>query len=188
MGQDPGVGCRANAATTLWLLGYPAQALTRLYETLALVHELSHPPSLASALWWAAFVSQLRRDVPAVHEQAEAAIALSTERGFPLWAAGGRSLCGWALAMQGQGEEGLVQVHQGLTAWRATGAVLHVPSYAFRKNFLLTVRSCTHVFEYVPQKCPQTDRASGCIQSHWRAIDPSDVGHPLRRRRTPYDG
>jgi predicted ATPase len=37
------------------------------------------------------------------------------------------SLRGWALAMQGQGEEGLTQVHQGITAWRATGAVLHVP-------------------------------------------------------------
>ncbi len=107
MGQDPGVGCRANAATTLWLLGYPEQALARLHETLALAHELSHPPSLASARCWVAFVSQFRRDVPAVHEQAEAAVALSTERGFPLWVAGGTSLRGWALAMQGQGEAGM---------------------------------------------------------------------------------
>jgi hypothetical protein len=45
--------------------------------------------------------------VPAVHEQAEAAIALSTEQGFPLWVALGTSLRGWALAMQGQGETGM---------------------------------------------------------------------------------
>ena len=71
-----------------------------------------------------AIVSQFRRDVPAVHEQAEAAVALATAQGFPLWAAQGTSLRGWALAMQGQGEEGLAQVRQGIAAWRATGAAL----------------------------------------------------------------
>ena len=129
MGHDPGVGCRAYAALTLWLLGYPAQALARLHEALALAHELSHPYSLAFARCWAAFVSQFRRDVPAVHEQAEAAVALSTEQGFPHWAARGTSLRGWALAMQGQGEEGMAQVRQGIAAWRATGAALFVPYF-----------------------------------------------------------
>ena len=112
---------------TLWLLGYPAQALARLHEALALAHELSHPFSLAFARCWAAYVYQFRRDVPAVHEQAEAAVALATEQGFPQWAAMGTILRGWALAMQGQGEEGLAQVRQGIAAWRATGAALLVP-------------------------------------------------------------
>ena len=114
---------------TLWLLGYPAQALARLHEALALAHELSHPYSLAFAQCWAAFVSQLRRDVPAVHEQAEAAVALATEQGFPFWVAMGTILRGWALAMQGQGEEGMAQVRQGIAAWRATGAALRVPYF-----------------------------------------------------------
>src|SRR5262245_9485729 len=70
MGQDLGVACRDNVAETLWMLGYPEQALARLYEALALAHELSHPYSLAWAQWWVAFVLQLRRDVPAVHEHA----------------------------------------------------------------------------------------------------------------------
>ena len=129
MGQDPGVVCQLYAAMTLWLLGYPEQALARLHEALALAHELSHPYSLAYARSMAAFVSQMRRDVPAVHEQAEAAIALSTEQGFPLWAAQGTSLRGWVLAMQGQGEEGVAQVRQGIAAWQATGAMLHVPYF-----------------------------------------------------------
>jgi class 3 adenylate cyclase/predicted ATPase/energy-coupling factor transporter ATP-binding protein EcfA2 len=126
MGQDPGVTCRAFAAQTLWLLGYPDQALTHIHEALALAHELSHPYSLAWARGWAAVVSQLRRDVPAVHEHAEAAVALSTEQGFTQWVAVGTSLHGWALAMQGQGEEEMAQVHQGIAAWRATGAALRV--------------------------------------------------------------
>jgi predicted ATPase len=127
MGLDPGVACRAHAAWTLWLPGYPAQALTRLHEALALAHELSHPYSVAFARFFAAFVSQLRRDVLAVQEHAETCIVLSTEQGFPQYATQGTSLRGWVLAMQGQGEEGMAQVCQGTAAWRATGAALFVP-------------------------------------------------------------
>ena len=114
---------------TLWLLGYPAQALARVHEALTLAHELSHPYSLAFARCWAAYVYQFRRDVPAVHEQAEAAVALSTAQGFPQWAALGTILRGWALALQGQGEEGIAQIRQGIAACRATGAALFVPYF-----------------------------------------------------------
>jgi predicted ATPase len=127
MGQDPGVACQANAALNLWLLGYPEQALAHIHEALALAQELSHPFSQAYARCMAAVVSQFRRDVLAVHEHAEAAVALSTEQGFQQWVALGMSLRGWALAMQGQGEAGLALVYQGIAAWRTTGAVLHVP-------------------------------------------------------------
>jgi predicted ATPase len=127
IGQDPGVACRVFAAWPLWLLGYPDQALAHVHGGLALAHTLSHPFSLAYARCYAAIVSQLRRDVPAVHEQAEATLALSTEQGFPAWVAWGMSLRGWALAMQGQGEEGIAQVRQGIAAWQATGAALFVP-------------------------------------------------------------
>jgi len=129
MGQDPGVGCRVYAAMTLWSLGYPDQALIRVHEALALAHELSHPYSLAFARCWAAIVSQFHRDMSAVHEHAVAAVALSTEEGIPFYAALGTGLRGWALAMQGHGQEGLALVRQGLAAWRATGAVLNVPYF-----------------------------------------------------------
>jgi predicted ATPase len=129
MGHDPGAGFRLWTAMTLWLLGYPAQALARLHEALASAHELSHPWTLSWAWCWAAYVYQFRRDVPAAHEQAKAAVALATEQGFPLLAAYGTSLRGWALAMQGQGEEGMAQVRQGIAAVRATGAALFVPYF-----------------------------------------------------------
>jgi predicted ATPase len=129
MGQDPGVACRIYAAATLWSLGYPEQALARVHEALALAHELSHPFSLAFARCFAAFVSQFRRDVPAVHAHAEATVALSTEQGFTQWAVQGTMLRGWALAMQGQGEEEIAQVRQGIAAYRATGASVFVPYF-----------------------------------------------------------
>ena len=129
MGPDLGVGCRIYTAMTLWLLGYPEQGLARLHEAPALAHELSHPFSLAWARCFAAYVYQFRRDVSAVHEQAEAAIALATEQGFPLLVALGMSLRGWALAVQGQGEEWMAQVRQGIATHRATGTVLFVPYF-----------------------------------------------------------
>ena len=140
MGQDRVVACRTHAAVTLWFLGYPDQALAHIHEALALAYELSHPFSMAFARWSAAWVSQLRRDVPAVYEHAEAALALSTEQGFQLYAALGTILRGWALAMQGQGEAGMAQVRQGLAAYRATGAVQAVP-------FLCTLLAevCAHL-------------------------------------------
>jgi predicted ATPase len=43
MGQDLGVSCQTCAAGTLWLLGYPEQALAHIHDLLVLAHELSHP-------------------------------------------------------------------------------------------------------------------------------------------------
>ena len=129
IGQDPGVACRAYTAMTLWLLGYPEQALARLHDALALAHALSHPYSLAFAQSMAAWVSQLRRDVPAVHEHAEACITLATAQGFPLWAASGTILRGWSLAMQAQDKEGMAQLRQGIAARRADQGALHIPYY-----------------------------------------------------------
>jgi predicted ATPase len=95
---------------------------------LALAHALSHPFSLAFTRCWVAIVSQWCQDVSAVHEHAEAAVALSTEQGFALWAAMGTSLRGWALAMQDQGE-GIAKVREGIVALQATGGVVLVPYY-----------------------------------------------------------
>jgi class 3 adenylate cyclase/predicted ATPase len=127
LGHDPGVGCRLYAALTLWALGYPAQALARLHEGLALAHELAHPYNLAFARVHAAYVYQFCRDMPAVYEHAAAAIALATAQGFSHWAALGTSMRGWALALQGQGEAGLAQLRRGIAAWRATGAAVGGP-------------------------------------------------------------
>jgi predicted ATPase len=116
-----GVTSLVYTANSLWCLGYPAQAVRRCEEALALAHALAHPHSLAFAQHYAAFLHYRRRDVPAVHAQAEALLTLATDQGFPLWAGLGTCMRGWALAMQGQGEAGLVQLRQGLAAVVATG-------------------------------------------------------------------
>jgi predicted ATPase len=127
--RDPGVICLGLEACVLWYLGYPDQALKRIHEALILAQELSHPISLAFALNFAARLHQHRREGQAVQEQAKAAITLSTEQGFPFWVAMGTILPGWALAEQGQEEEGMAQMRQGLAAYQTTGAELSRPYF-----------------------------------------------------------
>lgn len=126
IGQDLGAGCRLYAAMTLWCLGYPAQSLAQLHDVLALAHTLVHPLTLAWAQAMGSMLYHLRRDVSAVYEHAEAAVVLSTEQGIPLRGAMGTSTQGWALAMQGRGEEGIALIRKGVAAWRATGAGLTI--------------------------------------------------------------
>jgi predicted ATPase len=126
-GQDTGIACLSEASYTLWVLGYPHQARQRNHEALTLAQERAHPFSVAFALSFAALVHQHRGEVQLTQERAEAAVTLSSEHGFPLWLGIGTVLRGWALAMQGRGEEGIAQMRQGLMAWQATGAELTRP-------------------------------------------------------------
>jgi class 3 adenylate cyclase/predicted ATPase len=128
-GWDIGVFGRAHAPHALWSLGYPDQALAMNREVVALAQKLSHPFSLAVALDYAAMLHQFRREPQAVHEQAEAAIALCTEQGFAYYLAWGTTMQGWVQVAQGQREDGLAQMRHGLAALRATGAALRLPYY-----------------------------------------------------------
>jgi predicted ATPase len=128
-GDDSGVACHSLAALTLWYLGYPEQALARSQEAVTLAQQSAHPLSLSFVLTFTAMVHQLRREMPAAQEYAESAISLATEQGFPLWVAFSSILRGWALAHLGQAQEGIEQIHQGLTAFRATGAEILRPYF-----------------------------------------------------------
>ena len=127
--SDPKVTCLSFAAIALWFLGYPDQAQQRSHDALTLAYELSHPYSLGFALTASAIVHHLRREVRPVQEQ-RALIALATEQGFPLYLAQERIRRGWALAVQGQIEEGISQIRQGLDALRATGLEVWRPFWA----------------------------------------------------------
>jgi predicted ATPase len=128
-GQDPGVVSQAFMAWTLWLLGYPDQALESMNRTLALAQELEHPHSVAMALQNFSMIHQFRLEPIGVKERAEALMAVSLDEGFQLWAAGGAIMLGWALSALGSLEEGIEGMQRGITDWRATGAELPVPYY-----------------------------------------------------------
>jgi class 3 adenylate cyclase/predicted ATPase len=123
-GEDPGVCGLCYEAAAQWYLGYSDRARKKIEAALTLARELAHPHSLANALYWAAMLHQFCREGTGARRWAEALLALCTEHGFSLWLAAGAALQGWALAVQGQGEEGITQLRQGLDAFRATGAAM----------------------------------------------------------------
>jgi predicted ATPase len=126
---DLGVAVRGNVAMSLWLLGAPEQALGHIHALYALAQELSYPPSLAYALLYVTRVTQWRRDVPATLRWSEALMACCTEYGFVQHLSWAELLHGWALLAQGQREQGLAQMRQGLTAHDATQAAQWRPYF-----------------------------------------------------------
>jgi predicted ATPase len=126
-GHDPGVCCRNVAAPTLWLLGYPDQAIASSQAALALAQQVAHPLSLTMALYWAAMLHQLRREALLTQAHAEAAMTIATDQEFSEQLARAMPLRGWALATSGHGEERRAQIQQGLAAYRATGATRDRP-------------------------------------------------------------
>jgi predicted ATPase len=111
----------------LWHLGYPDQALQRVHESITQAHNFAHPFSLAYAFVLAGWLHQFCRERRAVQERAEAAIALATEQGFPEPLAWGMIQRGWALAEQGQAEEGIAQIRQGLDIVQKIGSRAMLP-------------------------------------------------------------
>jgi class 3 adenylate cyclase len=104
---DTGVVSLSFTALVLWLLGYPDQAFKKSQKTLSLAQALAHPFSLALAHLWTSWLHQLGQDERGVLAEAEAAIRISTERGFSIWLANGAVYQGWALVVRGQCPEGL---------------------------------------------------------------------------------
>ena len=120
-GQHSGVACLSSAAYGLWFLGFPDRALATSREAVSWAKKLSHPFSLAFALYYGSQVRRLRREA---HDMDEL-MTLTSEQGFVYWSTVGTVNEGWALAMQGAPATGIAQMRQGLAAHRATGAALY---------------------------------------------------------------
>ena len=86
-----------------------------------LARQLSHPFSPVFALTFAVILHGLRREPEPLRAFSEEALAVATEHGFAFWVAPATAWRGWALVEQGQPEEGLHQIRQGMTRWRDVG-------------------------------------------------------------------
>lgn len=128
-GQDPGVNALAMGARIPWFLGYPDQALTRVYTALSLAEELRHPLSLGYALGAVGIIHHLRREGPGARERGEAAIALCREHGLLFYQALGLMWQGWGMTEQGEWEEGIALMQEGFATWRALGAEIGLTHY-----------------------------------------------------------
>jgi predicted ATPase len=133
-GHDPEATCLSFLSITLWLLGYPEQALMQTQKLYNLIQSFTHPSSRAYACSLLAVNAYLRHDAKLALEHAETAIQLSLLHGLISWKYLATVLKGWALFEEGQITDGLALMEAGTQAWQARGFAHFTP-------FLLTLQA-----------------------------------------------
>ena len=96
-------------------------------DALARARGSSHPLTLAHALFFRAYVHQLRREAAETRDGAEAVVALCREEGMPFYQPLATIWRGWAVAALGEIAAGLDAIQDGLAAARATGMEIFRP-------------------------------------------------------------
>jgi class 3 adenylate cyclase/predicted ATPase len=127
-GGQPGEQCYLYDAFALWMLGYPAQALRRGEEALAMAEGLAKSANLINTLAFVVLIHALRREPAAARHRAKATTEMSVQHKNP-FLAWGTILHGWAQAAQDQIEDGTAELDQGITAYRTTGSRTWLPCF-----------------------------------------------------------
>jgi class 3 adenylate cyclase/tetratricopeptide (TPR) repeat protein len=123
------VFCRAYIAHCDWHLGYPDCALNSAQDALSVARQISHPFSIVLALAYLAMLHQFRREPEAALKVAEEARGFCQEYRFDYYGAWSALVRAWAIAEQGQTEEGSAVYDAALREFRKTGAGLRMPHY-----------------------------------------------------------
>jgi class 3 adenylate cyclase/tetratricopeptide (TPR) repeat protein len=128
-GINMGVFCHAYIAHCDWHLGYPDSALNSAEDALSVARQVSHPFSIALALAYLAMLHQFRRESKAALKVAKEAHDLCQEYRIDYYAAWSALVRAWAIADQGQTEEGAAAYDTALREFKKTGAALRMPHY-----------------------------------------------------------
>ncbi|MEP7271029.1 MAG: protein kinase [Acidobacteriota bacterium] len=116
-----GVLSRAHLARMLLYLGYPDRAHQLIDEASAKAEQLGHPIGLANVLALAAYHQAFNGNAQRTEDLAGAINWYAEEHGLPYYAAIAMMMRGWAIAAQGQLEDGIALIRKGLALYEATG-------------------------------------------------------------------
>ncbi|TDI41940.1 MAG: adenylate/guanylate cyclase domain-containing protein [Acidobacteria bacterium] len=119
--QDPGEFLLDYLAMSLWNLGYPDQALERSRNALELASKVEHAFTRTHGLWMSIFVHRLRGEETMARQRIDAVIELAVAEGFGLFVGAASMWQGWASARDGQVDEGVAAIQQGLAGTRMAG-------------------------------------------------------------------
>ncbi|HSS65665.1 MAG TPA: adenylate/guanylate cyclase domain-containing protein, partial [Gammaproteobacteria bacterium] len=120
-GHDPAVCGQGEAALSLWLMGYPQQALAHMDKAFEVAGALSHAGSTAHAMDIALMLHSFRQDTREVRHRAEQMIALSENEQFAAHRAKGAIFRGWALFGLGEVERSIACMREGIGTLRGIG-------------------------------------------------------------------
>jgi class 3 adenylate cyclase/predicted ATPase len=127
-GFDPAVSCLGYYSFCLCQSGFFDRALAKVKESLNLAKQIGHQYSLAYAQTCCAIIFNCRGESQAAREYTEKSMGLCNEYGFPHWLAWNHVLHGWAIASQGDVEEGIEHIQSGLDIHRAIGSKISIPT------------------------------------------------------------
>ena len=111
-----------------WHFGEMDSCQARMAEAIALAKEVNDMPGLAVALCLAALLGYCKRNPAEVERLASDVIALSTRHHFAHWLVNGSILRGWARSASGNTKEGISWIEDGIRDYRATGAIIGLPT------------------------------------------------------------
>jgi class 3 adenylate cyclase/predicted ATPase/predicted nucleic acid-binding Zn ribbon protein len=128
-GHDPQVCGLGERALSLWLLGYPEQALASAEEGVGWARALCHAGSLAHSMDQSVMLHRYRRSPDDVQREAKRMIEFSGKQALADQKIKGEFFCGWARAMLGEPTEGLAEMEQALKEQCAIGTAEDFPVY-----------------------------------------------------------
>jgi tetratricopeptide (TPR) repeat protein len=111
-----------------WHFGEMDSCQATMAEAIALAKEVNDMHGLAFVLCLAALVGYCKRDPAEVERLASDVIELSTRHRFTHWLVHGSILRGWARSASGNTKEGISWIEDGIRDFRATGAIIGLPT------------------------------------------------------------
>jgi predicted ATPase len=121
--SSPAVVCLYYVALSEWHLGEIASSDATMSEAILLAKALNDMPSLALALWHAAYLAHYQRKLADVERLASDLIELSTRQNFAFWLAGGEVLRGWARSASGNTREGISSIEDGMAGFQSAAGI-----------------------------------------------------------------
>jgi tetratricopeptide (TPR) repeat protein len=121
--SSPAVVCLYYVALSEWHLGEIASSDATMSEAISLAKALNDMPSLALALWHAAYLAHYRRNLADVERLASDLIELSTRQNFAFFLAGGEVLRGWARSASGDIRGGISWIEDGMAGFCDAGGI-----------------------------------------------------------------
>jgi TOMM system kinase/cyclase fusion protein len=132
-GYDPGLYGYAFGIYVLWQLGYAGQAETLRQQMVALADNSGNPYSVSLALGFSLSLLHDMGDSATALATAERLVLQATEQRLYFWLAPAMCGRGGALLQQGQTEEAIAQIRQGLDLYKTIGVL---SSYAYFLTYL----------------------------------------------------